>query len=121
MFYKMGLSRLQLRDDTGKLQMLVTANSNGVISNMTLIEAFGLDPDQEIERLRFEQGANFVTNPNIANTDMNNGFSSGAVTGQGFGAQPGMGDPSMGMGMPASPIRPTIPTMCALFGLFNTA
>jgi very-short-patch-repair endonuclease len=91
---------LQLRDDTGKLQMLVTANSNGVISNMTLIEAFGLDPDQEIERLRFEQGANFVTNPNIANTDMNNGFSSGAVTGQGFGAQPGMGDPSMGMGAP---------------------
>ena len=55
---------LDLRDDTGKLQTLVTANQNGVISNVSLIEAFGLDADQEIERLRFEQGANFVQNPN---------------------------------------------------------
>ncbi len=105
---------LQLRDDTGKLQMLVTANSNGVISNMTLIEAFGLDPDQEIERLRFEQGANFVQNPALMNTDINNGFQSGNVTGQGFGApnpaDMGMGAPGMGMtppppgGMPGMPM-----------------
>lgn len=92
---------LQLRDDTGKLQMLVTANSNGVISNMTLIESFGLDPDQEIERLRFEQGSGFVNNPNIANTDMLTGFSSGPVTGQGFtGGAPAMPDTGMGMGAP---------------------
>ena len=91
---------LQLRDDTGKLQMLVTANSNGVISNMTLIEAFGLDPDQEIERLRFEQGSNFVQNPAFGNIDVNNGFQSGDVTGQGFGADMGMGSPGMGMTPP---------------------
>ena len=94
---------LQLRDDTGKLQMLVTANSNGVISNMTLIEQFGLDPDQEIERLRFEQGSNFVQNPAFGNLDTNNGFQSGDVTGQGFGAgggDMGMGAPGMGMTPP---------------------
>jgi very-short-patch-repair endonuclease len=104
---KIKFDDLQLRDDTGKLQMLVTANSNGVISNMTLIESFGLDPDQEIERLRFEQGSSFVNNPNIANTDMLTGFSSGPVTGAGFTGGPptpdagmGMGAPDMGMGAP---------------------
>jgi len=39
---KIKFDDLQLRDDTGKLQMLVTANQNGVISNVSLIEAFGL-------------------------------------------------------------------------------
>ena len=97
---------LQLRDDTGKLQMMVTANTNGVISNMTLIEAFGLDPDQEVERLRFEQGANFVQNPALGNTDLNTGFQSGDVTGQGFGAPAG-GD--MGMGAPGMGITPPPP------------
>ena len=52
---KIKFDDLQLRDDTGKLQMLVTANQNGVISNVSLIEAFGLDSDQEIERLKQEE------------------------------------------------------------------
>jgi len=98
---------LQLRDDTGKLQMMVTANTNGVISNMTLIEAFGLDPDQEVERLRFEQGANFVQNPALGNTDLNTGFQSGDVTGQGFGAPAAGGD--MGMGAPGMGLTPPPP------------
>ena len=97
---------LQLRDDTGKLQMMVTANTNGVISNMTLIEAFGLDPDQEIERLRFEQGANFVQNPALGNTDLDTGFQSGDVTGQGFGAG---GGADMGMGAPGMGLTPPPP------------
>ena len=37
---------LQLRDDSQKLQIMATANQQGVISNTSLIEAFGLDVDQ---------------------------------------------------------------------------
>ena len=81
---KIKFDDLQLRDDTGKLQMLVTANQNGVISNVSLIEAFGLDSDQEIERLRFEQGANFVNDQNFGTPNISLSFQSGGVTGQGF-------------------------------------
>ena len=83
---KIKFDDLQLRDDTGKLQMLVTANQNGVISNVSLIEAFGLDSDQEIERLRFEQGANFVNDQSFGTPNVSLSFQSGGVTGQGFGA-----------------------------------
>jgi very-short-patch-repair endonuclease len=85
---------LQLRDDTGKLQMLVTANQNGVISNVSLIEAFGLDSDQEIERLRYEQGANFMSDQNFGTPNISLSFQSGGVTGQGFGAATGGADMS---------------------------
>jgi len=82
---------LQLRDDTGKLQTLVTANQNGVISNVSLIEAFGLNADQEIERLRFEQGSNFMSDQNFGMPNFSFNMQSGPVTGQGFGAMtPGM-------------------------------
>ena len=77
---------LQLRDDTGKLQTLVTANQNGVISNVSLIEAFGLDADQEIERLRFEQGSNFMSDQSFGMPNFSFNMQSGPVTGQGFGA-----------------------------------
>jgi len=83
---KIKFDDLQLRDDTGKLQMLVTANQNGVISNVSLIEAFGLDSDQEIERLRFEQGANFVNDQSFGTPNVSLSFQSGNVSGQGFGA-----------------------------------
>jgi hypothetical protein len=66
--------------------MLVTANQNGVISNVSLIEAFGLDSDQEIERLRFEQGANFMNDQSFGTPNVSLSFQSGGVTGQGFGA-----------------------------------
>jgi very-short-patch-repair endonuclease len=95
---KIKFDDLQLRDDTGKLQMLVTANQNGVISNVSLIEAFGLDSDQEIERLRFEQGANFVNDQSFGTPNVSLSFQSGNVTGQGFGAAPP--DMSGGMGAP---------------------
>jgi len=95
---KIKFDDLQLRDDTGKLQMLVTANQNGVISNVSLIEAFGFDSDQEIERLRFEQGANFINDQNFGTPNFSLNFSSGPVTGQGFTG----GDAGMG-GMPPLP------------------
>jgi very-short-patch-repair endonuclease len=110
---KIKFDDLQLRDDTGKLQMLVTANQNGVISNVSLIEAFGLDSDQEIERLRFEQGANFVNDQSFGTPNVSLSFQSGGVTGQGFGAAspdmsgagmvPPAADLSVGGGAPAAP------------------
>ncbi len=75
---------LKLKDNVGTLQTLVTAQQNGVISAETLVEEFGLNWDQEVERLRFEQGLNFVNSPEVMNTDMNIGF--GGVSGNGFGA-----------------------------------
>ncbi len=105
---KIKFDDLNLRDDTGKLQTLVTANQNGVISNVSLIEAFGLDADQEIERLRFEQGANFMSDPNFGVPNFSFNLQSGPVTGQGFGAaQPGMAAP--GMPSPETPM-PTADT-----------
>jgi very-short-patch-repair endonuclease len=97
--------------------MLVTANQNGVISNVSLIEAFGLDSDQEIERLRFEQGANFVNDQTFGTPNISLSFQSGGVTGQGFGAAApdasgGMGAPPPadlavgGMGAPPAPGAP---------------
>lgn len=96
---------LRLKDNTGTLQMLVTAQQNGVISAETLVEEFGLNWDQEVERLRFEQGMNFVNSSEVMNTDMNIGFS--GVSGNGFGAglnqplTPGSASPGgMAGGMP---------------------
>jgi hypothetical protein len=97
---KIKFDDLQLRDDTGKLQMLVTANQNGVISNVSLIEAFGLDSDQEIERLRFEQGSSFMNDQSFGTPNVSLSFQSGGVTGQGFGAA--TPDASGGMGAPPS-------------------
>ena len=103
---KIKFDSLDLRDDTGKLQTLVTANQNGVISNVTLIESFGFDPDQEIERLRFEQGSNFMSDSNFGTPNFSFNMQSGPVTGQGFGAMtPGMPQPGMpeaGMPMPTA-------------------
>jgi very-short-patch-repair endonuclease len=102
---KIKFDDLQLRDDTGKLQMLVTANQNGVISNVSLIEAFGLDSDQEIERLRFEQGSNFMSEQSFGAPSFSMNFSSGPVSGEGFGATP----PPAGPGGPAPVEVPPAP------------
>jgi very-short-patch-repair endonuclease len=83
---------------------MATANQQGVISNTSLIEAFGLDVDQEIERLRFEQGASFMKEGNFGVPSFSMNLQSGAVTGQGFAGQaapPGAAPP--GGGMPAMP------------------
>ena len=42
--------------------------------------------NQEIERLRFEQGANFVNDQSFGTPNVSLSFQSGGVTGQGFGA-----------------------------------
>ena len=89
---------LQLKDDSQKLQIMATANQQGVISNTSLIEAFGLDVDQEIERLRYEQGSSFMKESNFGNPSFSMNIQSGPVTGMGFGAAP-MGAPGMAPGM----------------------
>jgi len=93
---------LQLRDETGKLQTMLGANQAGIVSNQSVIEALGLDYDQEVERLRFEQGSSFISSPDLMNTDMNTGFSG---MGNGFrgpigGAPGGQGSPTAPMGAP---------------------
>lgn len=96
---KIKFDDLQLKDDSQKLQVMQTANQAGVISNVSLIEAFGLDVDQEIERLRFEQGAAFMKEQNYGVPSFAMQVQSGPVSGQGFAAQ--MGTPPMPMGMPS--------------------
>ena len=109
---------LKLKDNTGQLQVMQAAQQAGALSAQTLIEQLGLDWDQEVERLRFEQGMNFINSADVMNTDMNIGF--GGVTGQGFTggtnqpltggvpspdlglSEPGAGTPAPG-GMPAAP------------------
>jgi hypothetical protein len=73
---------LKLKDNTGTLQVMQAAQQAGALSAQTLIEQLGLDWDQEVERLRFEQGMNFINSADVMNTDMNIGF--GGVSGQGF-------------------------------------
>mgnify|MGYP000013550138 CR=1 FL=1 len=107
---KISFEDLQLRDNTGLLQNLVQANTNGVVSNTTLIEAFGFDPDQEIERLRYEQGANFMNESNFGNNQFSLEFSSGPVSGQGFGAQ----QPATPGEMAPGGIPPTAPGMAPM-------
>ena len=102
---KIKFDDLQLKDDSQKLQIMATANQQGVISNVSLIEAFGLDVDQEIERLRYEQGASFMKEPNYGVPSFSMNLQSGPVTGQGFAAQ--MGPPGAApMGMPTIPPTP---------------
>lgn len=95
---KIKFDDLQLKDDSQKLQTMQTANQAGVISNVSLIEAFGLDVDQEIERLRFEQGAAFMKEQNYGVPSFSMQFQSGGVSGMGFGA------PQPGAPMPAGDI-----------------
>ena len=97
-FPKISFDDLNLRDDSQKLQIMATANQQGVISNTSLIEAFGLDVDQEIERLRYEQGSSFMKESNFGNPSFSMNIQSGPVTGMGFGAAP-MGAAGMAPGM----------------------
>jgi very-short-patch-repair endonuclease len=101
---------LQLRDDTGKLQTMLAANQAGIISNQAVVEGLGLDWDQEVERMRFENGSSFIGSPDLINTDMNNGFGGG----NGYrGALPNM--PAAPMGSPTAPLGP--PDMGGMPGL----
>jgi len=75
---------LKLKDNSQTLQIMQTAQQQGALSAETFIEQLGLNWDQEVERLRFEQGMNFINSSEVMNTDMNIGF--GGVSGNGFGA-----------------------------------
>lgn len=94
---------LQLRDNTGTLQMLVQAQQNGIISAQTLIEAFDLDYDQEVERLRMEQAGTMANAPGITAGEGAPGMGGGMPPMPGGG--PGGGAPPMdlGGGAPGAP------------------
>jgi very-short-patch-repair endonuclease len=64
---------LKLRDDTQKLQMFVQAQQQKLISAQTLIELFGLDYDQEVERLRYELGMQYLSSPKMTD-DVGTGY-----------------------------------------------
>lgn len=113
---------LQLRDDTGKLQTLLAANQAGIVSNQAVVEALGLPYDQEVERLRFEQGSSFISSPDLMGTDMNNGFGQLSGMGNGFrGPLPGMpgGANIAGPGSPTAPMG--APDMGGMPGLAPAA
>lgn len=116
---------LKLKDNTGQLQVMQAAQQAGALSAQTLIEQLGLDWDQEVERLRFEQGMNFINSSDVMNTDMNIGF--GGVSGQGFTGgtnQPLTGGVAPEAGLPtnpadgapaAAPVTPTAETLHAQY------
>lgn len=51
---KVKWNELKLRDDSQKKSMMISLNEKGKVSNQTLLEYFGLDPDVEVERMRLE-------------------------------------------------------------------
>lgn len=101
---KIVFDNLKLKDSAGVLQQVMAAHKDGILSAETVVEELGYSWDQEVERLRFEQGMNFVNSSDVMDTDMNIGF--GGIDGNGFGAglnQPMSGDTSgggMDMGAP---------------------
>ena len=105
---------LQLRDDTGKMQVMAQLQQAGVISAETMIELLDIDYDQEVQRLRYEQASNMVNSPDIANSDsMGSGFRGGLGAPAPLGAPPTAdlgGAPPIGgadSGMGAPPGMPT--------------
>jgi len=72
---------LELRDNSNKLQIMQSAQQQGSVSTQTFIETLGLDYDQEVERLRFENTAGFIATPDKDLGGM----------GGGYGAEGGMG------------------------------
>jgi very-short-patch-repair endonuclease len=77
---------LELRDNTGKLQTMQAAQQAGIISAQTFIEELGLDYDQEVERLRFEQTANFINTPNADLGSAGGGYGEAGGAGLGGGS-----------------------------------
>jgi very-short-patch-repair endonuclease len=103
---------LELRDQTSRLQTLQAMQSAGVISSETLIEALGLDYDQEVERLRFEQSSKFVEGSMGGAMPLGGGFGGGFGGGLGgaFGAGVGGGlTGDMGGDLGATPGAEALP------------
>ena len=89
---------LELRDNTGKLQIMQAAQTAGVISAQTLIEELGIDYDQEVERLRFESTAGFISSPDKDLGGAMGGMGGGYGGGGGTAPGGGLGDLLGGMG-----------------------
>jgi very-short-patch-repair endonuclease len=97
---------LQLRDDSGKLQVMATLQQAGVISSQTMVEELDIDWDQEVMRLRFEQGSGMVNSPDISGSDSSIGggfrgsLGAPAPMGGAEGGAPPIGGADAGMGAP---------------------
>jgi very-short-patch-repair endonuclease len=79
---------LQLRDETSRLQTLQAMQQSNILSAQTLIEALGLNYDQEVERLRFEQSSGFGAEPGAGGMG---GSMLGGIGGGFSGGMPGGG------------------------------
>ena len=81
---------LKLRDDTGKLQIIAQLQQAGIVDSQTLLEMLGLNYDQIVERLRYENAANSANSPGIIGGGYG-GPLGGGQAGGGMGAMPPMG------------------------------
>ncbi len=114
---KIKFDDLQLKDDTGKVQIVMQAVAQGFLPVQTLAEILDLDWDTQVERLRFEQSINIMQTSSVVGADMGTGFRGpmGADMSGGMAQQAGLpplnmggaaGSPPMG-GAPGMPGAPT--------------
>lgn len=104
---KIKFEDLQLKDITGKLQVVIQAVTQGMLPVQTLAEMLDLDWDTQVERLRFEQQINLLQTPGVAQADMGTGFRGplGMDMSGGMAQQAGLPPLQMaGGGMPPSPM-----------------
>lgn len=96
---------LELRDNTGKLQIAMQLQQVGGISIQTIHELLDIDYDQEVERIRMEQASNMVNQPGLAAGMPGTGYGGGGAMG---GMMPPAGMPGMDAGgmMPAPMMPP---------------
>lgn len=108
---------LNLKDNSNALNQLLQAYDKGIVSAQTLMEEMGLNYDQEIERLRFEQSASFIQPGPASEVDgMGGGFTGGMGGGvPSMGGMEDIGSLVGGMGgggemPPMEPSSETFPT-----------
>jgi len=102
---KIKFDDLQLKDNTGTLQIVMQCVAQGFLPVQTIVEMLDLDWDTQVERLRFEQSINIMQTPSVTGTDMGTGFRGpmGADMSGGMAQQAGLPPlPMGGMGAGAS-------------------
>lgn len=101
---------LELKDNTQYHQMLMQLHDKQVISSQTLLEEMGLNYDQEVKRMRYEQAQMGPAGAALGQQGQMGGMPGGAISpeqggaggmdlGGGMGGGMGMGGGGMGGGM----------------------
>ena len=102
--------RMALRDQQNYRQFMLQLHEKGNISTETLLQAFDINYDHEVEKIRFERAINAAAGGAMGGAaaagpgGMGGGFGGapggggGAPGGPGAGGPPGMGGPEMGGG-----------------------